>query len=135
MPHTFRFASITGSIALVVVACLVSALLIPQSASTSAGEARVIHLVVHNMAYYVAGRNDPNPTLHLRRDERVQVIVTNQDAGMKHDFGIDAWRKRTSLIDGIGEARMEFVAPSVPSEVLYSCTPHGMLMRGTIRVE
>lgn len=135
MSHSVRFASIAGTLALVAAACLVSAFLIPHSASTSAGEVRVIHLVVHNMAYYVAGRNDPNPTVYLRRDERVQVIVTNQDAGMKHDFGIDAWRKRTNLIDGIGEARLEFVAPSVPGEVLYSCAPHGTLMRGTIRVE
>jgi plastocyanin len=135
MSHSVRFASIAGTLALVAAACLVFAFLIPQSASTSAGEVRLIHLVVHNMAYYVAGRNDPNPTLHLRRDERVQVIVTNQDAGMKHDFGIDAWRQRTNLIDGIGEARLEFVAPSVPGEVSYSCTPHGTLMRGTIRVD
>src|SRR5262245_3535236 len=105
MSHSVRFASIAGTIALVSAACLVSAFLIPHNASTSAGEVRVIHLVVHNMAYYVAGRNDPNPTLHLRRDERVQIIVTNQDAGMKHDFGIDAWQKRTGLIDGIGETR------------------------------
>lgn len=135
MSYSVRFASIAGTIALVAAACLLSAFLIPHSASTSAGEVRVIHLVVHDMAYYIAGRNDPNPTLHLRRDERVQIIVTNQDAGMKHDFGVNAWQTRTSLIDGIGEARLEFVVPPVPAEVSYSCTPHGTLMRGTIRVE
>ncbi len=135
MSYSVRFASIAGTIALVAAAFLVSAIVIPHSASTSAGEVRVIHLVVHNMSYYIAGHSDPNPTLHLRRDERVQIIVTNQDAGMKHDFGVDAWRKRTGLIDGIGEARLQLVAPSVPGEVSYSCTPHGTLMRGTIRVE
>jgi plastocyanin len=30
---------------------------------------------------------------------------------------------------------LEFVAPSAPAQVSYSCTPHGTLMRGTIRVE
>jgi hypothetical protein len=120
---------------IVAATCLVCAFLISQSASTSAGEVRVVHIVVHNMAYYISGRNDPNPTIHLGRNERVRIIVTNQDAGMKHDFGIDAWQKRTGLIDGIGEARLEFVAPSAPGEVSYSCTPHGTLMRGTIRID
>jgi len=135
MSKTLRIASTAGTIALGAAACVLCAFLIPQSASTSAGEARVIHVVVHNMAYYVTGRSDPNPTIQLRRAERVRIIVTNQDAGMKHDFGIDAWQKRTGLIDGIGEARLDFVAASVPGEVSYSCTPHGTLMRGTIRVE
>ena len=135
MSHTIRVASVAGTIALVGATCLVCALLIPQNASTSSGEVRVIHLVVRNMAYSFSGRNEANPTLHLRRGERVRIIVTNQDAGMKHDFGVDAWQARTSLIDGIGEAQVEFVAPSVRGEALYSCSPHGTLMRGTIRVE
>jgi hypothetical protein len=135
MSHTVRIASVAGTIVIVAAACLVCAFLISQSASTSAGEVRVIHVVVHDMAYYINGRNDRNPTIHLRRDERVRIIVTNRDAGMKHDFGIDAWQKRTGLIDGIGDGRLEFVAPSAPGEVSYSCTPHGTLMRGTIRVE
>jgi plastocyanin len=135
MSHTVRIASLAGTVAIVVATCVLCAFLIPQSASTSAGEVRVIRVVVHNMAYYIAGRNDPNPTIRLRRDERVRIVVINQDAGMKHDFGIDAWQRRTGLIDGIGEARLEFVTPSDPGEVSYSCTPHGTLMRGTVRVE
>jgi plastocyanin len=135
MSHTARLASVVGTITLVATAGLLGALLISERASTSAGEVRVIHLVAHNMTYHIAGRTDPNPALHLRRNERVRIIVTNQDAGMKHDFGIDAWQTRTSLIDGIGEAQLELVAPSVAGEAVYSCSPHGMLMRGTIRVE
>jgi hypothetical protein len=135
MSQTIRLASVAGTIALVAGAGLIGALLIPHNASTSSGEVRVIHLVVHDMAYYFAGRDDPNPTLHLRRGERVQIIVNNQDAGMKHDFGIDGWQKRTRLIDGVGEARLELVVPSVAEDVSYSCTPHSTLMRGTIRVE
>ncbi len=135
MSHTIRIASVAGTIALVGATCLVCALLIPQNASTSSGEVRVIHLVVRDMAYHFSGRTEANPTLHLRRGERVRIVVTNQDAGMKHDFGVDAWQKRSALIDGIGEAQVEFVAPSVPGQAFYSCTPHGTLMRGTIRID
>jgi len=135
MSHRLRVASIAGTIALAGVICLAIALLIPPTAATSSGELRVIHLVVRDMAYHLSGHSESNPTLHFRRGERVRIVVSNQDAGMKHDFGVDAWQTRTSLIDGIGEAHVEFVAPSVPGEAVYSCTPHGSLMRGTIHVE
>lgn len=132
MPRAARLASITIVAAVV---GLVFAFVLPQRASTSSGEVRVIHLVVRDMAYHVNGHTAANPTLHLRRGERVRIVVSNQDAGMKHDFGIDAWRKRTNLIEGIGEARLELVAPEVAGDAVYSCAPHGALMRGTIRVE
>jgi plastocyanin len=134
MSHTIRI-SLAGTIALAVTASLALALLLPQNASMSSGEVRVIHLVVRDMAYHVSGHNESNPTLHIRRGERVRIIVTSEDAGMKHDFGVDAWQKRTALIDGVGEARIEFVAPSAAGDATYSCTPHGALMRGTIRIE
>lgn len=120
---------------LVALACTALAFLIPHGASTSSGEVRIIHLVVRDMAYYVNGHKDANPTLHIRRGERVQIIVKNQDAGMNHDFGVAAWQTRTRLIDGLGEAGVEFVAPPVPGEAVYSCTPHGAMMHGTIRIE
>jgi hypothetical protein len=135
MSRTVRVASIAGTVALVALACIALALLMPQRASTSSGEVRIIHLVVRDMAYYVNGRHDPNPTLHVRRGERVHIILNNQDLGMKHDFGVDAWHARTRLIDGIGEARIEFVAPAAAGEAVYSCTPHGAMMHGTIRIE
>jgi plastocyanin len=50
-------------------------------------------------------------------------------------YYVDAWKTRTRPIDGIGEARVEFVTPATPGETVYSCTPHGSMMHGTIRVE
>jgi heme/copper-type cytochrome/quinol oxidase subunit 2 len=135
MSHNIRVASIAGTLTIVALACIMLAVLLPHTAATSSGEVRIIHLVVRDMAYYVNGRRDANPVLHLRRGERVHIIVNNQDVGMKHDFGIDAWRVRTRLIDGVGEASVEFLTPDVPGDAVYSCTPHGAMMRGTIRIE
>jgi hypothetical protein len=42
---------------------------------------------------------------------------------------------RTRVIDGIGEARLDFVAPASAGEAVYSCAPHGAMMHGTIRIE
>ena len=134
MSGRIRAASIAGTATLAAVACAALALLTPH-ASTSSGETRIIRLVIRDMAYHVEGRSEPNPTLHLHRGERVQVIVNNGDAGMKHDFGVDAWQARTRVIDGIGEARLDFVAPASAGEAVYSCAPHGAMMHGTIRIE
>jgi plastocyanin len=135
MSRNARFASIAGAVTVAALVCLVIALVMTQHASSSSGEVRIIHLVVRDMAYYVNGHDDANPTLRIRRGERVRIIVTSRDVGMKHDFGVDAWRARTRLINGIGEARIEFVAASAPGNAVYSCSPHGAMMHGTIRVE
>jgi hypothetical protein len=135
MSRTVHVASIAGTVTLAALGCIALAVFMPQRAATTSGEIRIIHLAVRDMAYYVDGRHEPNPTLHVRRGERVRIIVSNHDVGMKHDFGVDAWKTRTRPIDGIGEARVEFVTPATPGETVYSCTPHGSMMHGTIRVE
>jgi FtsP/CotA-like multicopper oxidase with cupredoxin domain len=135
MSRSARVASLAGTATIVALACIALATLMSQHASTSSGEVRTIHLVVRDMTYHLSGHTEPNPTLRVRRGDRVRIIVTNQDAGMKHDFGVDAWQTRTPLIDGIGEARVEFIAPVTPGEAVYSCTPHGAMMHGTIRIE
>jgi plastocyanin len=136
MSRTARPASIAGILTLAVFGCMALALFMPQrAAKTGADEIRTIHLAVRDMTYYVEGQNASNPTLRVRRGEHVRIIVSNHDVGMKHDFGVDAWRKRTGLIDGVGEVTVEFSAPATAGESVYSCTPHGAMMHGTIRVE
>ena len=136
MSRTTHPASIAGILTLAVFGGMALAVFMPPRASTtSAGEIRTIHLAMRDMTYYVEGQHEPNPTLRVRRGERVRIIVSNHDVGMKHDFGVDAWRTRTGLIDGVGDARVEFVAPATSGETVYSCTPHGAMMHGTIRVE
>ena len=121
------FAGLTSVVAL--------AAILPHVVSSSSDRAREIHLVARDMTYYLAGQDEPNPTLHVRPGERVRIRLTNHDAGMSHDFGIRAWKRGTGLIAGPGEAAVEFVAPQAPGEASYACTPHGEMMRGTIHVE
>ncbi len=108
---------------------------IPHVASSSADAVREIHLVARDMTYYGYGQDEPNPTLRVSRGERVRIRLTNRDQGMTHDFGVPAWKKGTALIKDAGEAVVELTAPQVAGDAAYSCTPHGELMRGTIRVE
>ena len=106
----------------------------PRLASTTAEPVRDIYLVARDMAYYVDGRAEPNPTLRLSRGQRVRVHLLNRDPGMTHNFTIGAWHAATRLISE-GEATVEFTAPADAGDTTYACTPHGEMMRGTIRVE
>jgi plastocyanin len=108
---------------------------LPRVASSASGGAREIHLVARDMAYYLDGQGEPNPTLVVRRGEQVRILLRNLDPGMSHDFGIRAWKKGTGVINGLGEAAFELRAPRKAGDETYACTPHGEMMRGTIRVE
>ena len=96
---------------------------------------REIRLVVRNMTFYVDGAADPNPTLRLKRGEKVRFVVRNEDAGMYHDFVVSGWDAASGLIAGKTEAAVALRAPSHASRTAYHCTPHQQLMRGTILVE
>ncbi len=117
-----------GAGALAIVATLAAAL--PRS-----GSVREVRLVARQMAYYVEGQSTPNPTLRFRRGERVRIVVKNEDPGMIHDFGVDAWDARTPRIKPGDAARLTFTVPPQPGETAYACTPHGQMMRGTMTVE
>ena len=117
---------------------LAGAALIPMAVSSRPQQAvREIRLVAREMTYYVEGSSTPNPTLVVRRGEQVRILLRNSDPGMTHDVGIDAWSVRTRLLDDGGkrEAAIQFQAPEHPVDAVYSCTPHSLMMRGTIRVE
>jgi plastocyanin len=106
----------------------------PRLASSTSEPVRDIHLVARDMTFYLHGGGDPNPTLRLSRGERVRIHLVNRDPGMTHDFAVSAWRTGTRPIAS-GEATVELTAPAERGETAYACTPHGEMMRGTIRVE
>jgi plastocyanin len=123
-----------GFIGLIVVAMLGGVVLLARNASVSTGP-RAVQLVVRDMAYFVEGDDTPNPTLRFRAGENVRLILRNEDAGMKHDFVVKNWKVASTLLDGEGETVVEFRVPEEPGSETYSCTPHPVMMRGTIAVE
>jgi hypothetical protein len=119
------------------VVLLAGAAVIPIAVSSRTPPPREIRLVVRNMAYYLEGGSEPNPTLRVQRGEPIRVVVRSDDRGLTHDFGVDAWRVRSLPIDDKSGrvGRLEFEAPDRPGETTYSCAPHAQMMQGTIRVE
>ena len=120
--------------AIVAVAAL-AATLLPMVASTELDPRRDIHLVIRDMAFYLDGKGDANPTLHFRRGERVRVILTSEDTGMHHDFVVSGWKVATKTIRGRGEQKINFKIPREAGSETYFCTPHAEKMRGTILIE
>src|SRR5215210_4069532 len=99
-------------------------------------EPRTITLTAHDMAFYMMGDPRPNPTLILRRGERVRLTLTNQDRGMTHDFAVESLDVATRPLRRTGTATtLVFQAPGRPGESEYVCTFHALMMKGVLKVE
>ena len=96
---------------------------------------REIRIVVRDMAFYLEGQTDPNPTLRLRAGEAVRLVLRNEDEGMTHDFAVPGWNAATKRIEAGEEAAVTFRAPDRASSQPYKCRPHSKMMQGTILVE
>ena len=122
---------------MVVAAIAVAVSLLPMIASNGSSDdpERDLRLVIRDMAYYVDGKGEANPTLQFRRGERIRLVVVSEDAGMDHDFVVRNWKVATKLIEGRGEDEITIKVPRRAGTESYFCTPHAGKMRGTIVVE
>ena len=124
------------TIGLMLLFAAMTAAVVPRSASRDeAHRAREIRLVVRDLAFHVEGQDDPNPTLVVRRGERVRLVLVNDDPGMRHDVTIPEWKVGTGLIESSARDAAEFTVPDAAGAATYACTPHREIMRGTIRIE
>ena len=119
-------------IVLLLAACLVVGTLIPVM---SRSDAREIHLVVRDMAFYLA--DDPrtaNPTLTVSAGETVRIVIRNDDRGYKHDFAMPTADASTRTLAFGEQSEVTLTVPSKPGSYTYECRPHRAMMRGVITV-
>ncbi|HZM28009.1 MAG TPA: cupredoxin domain-containing protein [Gemmatimonadales bacterium] len=128
------FGSRTGIRLLLPLLGLALACGVGLSARTGSREARVITLTARDMAFYQSGDPTPNPTLVVRRGERVRLTLTNEDRGMTHDFAVRSMDVATRALRG-GTDSLVFEAPERPGESEYVCTYHARMMKGVLKVE
>jgi plastocyanin len=126
---------VTGALAAVVCAILLSAGGLSRASASESTAARDIHIVARGMTFYVDGRAEANPALRVRRGEHVRIVFRNEDAGMKHDFVIPEWDIESKTLSGKGETSITFSVPGHATSGIYFCTPHASMMRGTIAIE
>ena len=123
------------AVGIIAIAAMVATLL-PMGASSTTGEPRVVNLVVRDMAFYVDGNPEPNPTIVVKSGEQIKLRLRNDEPGMRHDFTVKAWEVATRLLEDRGEEdTISFRVPETRGSTTYICTPHAKMMSGTLRVE
>jgi plastocyanin len=123
-------------IALLAVVMLAGVALLPLVAkSRASADPREIALVARGMSFYLAdGPAIPNPTLMVLPGERVRFVLQNVDPGLNHNFAVKDWDLTMDEIKGEGVAAIEVTIPETAGRYEYTCTPHAVMMKGTIEV-
>ena len=97
--------------------------------------AREITLVVRDMAFYLDGDfAHPNPVIEVAAGEHVRIVLRNEERGTEHDFAVPAVGVASDLLHWRERDVVSFEVPDTPGAYEYVCTPHRLMMRGTLRV-
>jgi plastocyanin len=103
---------------------------------TASPAPREIRLVAKDMSFYLEGQSTPNPTLRVRAGEQIRLVLRNETPGMSHDLVITPWQVQTPMLAKNGEeAAVSFRVPDRTGTETYNCTPHAVMMRGSITIE
>ncbi len=99
---------------------------------------REITIVAKNMVFSVPSlesSGEANPTITVKRGQRITIVLRNDDAGMLHDLVIEGLDIRLEAVSCGETTRLTFTAPREPGEYVYLCSFHPRRMRGVFVVE
>jgi plastocyanin len=96
---------------------------------------REIRLVAREMTYYDGRTSEANPTLRLRRGDKVRLVLSNEDPGYSHNITAPVLGIATPLLQHGKSQSIEFTVPDVAGIYTYQCGPHSEMMRGNIAIE
>lgn len=99
---------------------------------------REITIVAKNMVFSVPSletSGEVNPTITVKRGQRVTITLRNDDAGMQHDLVIEGLDVRLEVVSCGETTRLTFTVPREPGEYVYLCSFHPRRMRGVFIVE
>jgi len=125
---------------------LLSALMIVVASATGAvlasmaqgAVSREITMVAKNMVFNVPSlesSGEANPTITLKRGQKITIILRNDDAGMLHDLLIEGLDVRLEAVSFGETTRLTFTVPREPGKYVYLCSFHPTRMRGVFIVE
>jgi plastocyanin len=124
----------TGAMMMAAAVALVAAAVV-----TSAGareEAREIRLVARGMTFYLdADPTAANPTIRVRRGERVRFMLRNETPGIDHDLAIASMGVGLTPVAVGQSAAFDLQAPDQPGRHEYACRPHAVMMKGVVEIQ
>ena len=96
---------------------------------------REIRLVARGMSYVDEQTGATNPTLHVKRRERIRLVLSNDDPGYSHNLVSPVLGVSMPLLPTGRSQSVDVVVPDVPGLSTYACGPHAEMMRGNIAIE
>jgi plastocyanin len=129
---TTRIRNLSIVIALVVLA----ATAMTVWAFTARGGTREITLYARDMAFFLPGSAERNPTLRVLAGETVRITVINDEPGMRHDLSVAGLGATIAPIGTSVGSRgfATFEAPGLAGRHAYVCKLHSQMMRGVLEV-
>lgn len=94
---------------------------------------RELTLVAKDMAYYLDGKGEPNPTLELLSGQRIRLTFINRDKGILHDLVLPELGLASEKIS-YGQATALQFKLKEPGWFEYLCSLHPVMMRGKLAV-
>ena len=87
------------------------------------------------MTFVDAATGEANPTLTLKRGERIRVVFTNEDPGYTHNVLSPVLGLSMPPVPAGTTGSVEVTVPDTPGRSTYACGPHAAMMRGNIAIE
>jgi plastocyanin len=106
----------------------------PLSANPRAASREIV-VVARQMAFYVEGSSEPNPTLRVRRGETVRIVLRNDEPGVVHDLKVGDLNATIEPVRAGATGSVTFRAPDRPGRYEYVCRPHAQMMTGVLLVD
>lgn len=126
-------------IALMIIIVSVTSVLLASMAHGMAS--REITIVAKDMVFSVQSSEssessgEANPTITVKRGQKVTITLRNNDAGMLHDLLIEGLEVRLETVSFGETTRLTFTVTSEPGEYVYLCSFHPRRMRGVFIVQ
>lgn len=120
-------------IGLGVVTVLSTVVLVPLLAGGNSTVREVI-LVAQGMSFRSPGQTAENPVIHVDKGETIQLVLQNDDEGIKHDLAVPEWGVSVDALPSGAKGAVSVRVPDKPGRVEYICKRHGVMMKGIIEV-
>ena len=120
---------------IVIVASLAGVVLASMAQGTVSRE---ITIVAKDMVFSIQSSDssgEANPTITVKRGQKITITLRNDDAGMLHDLVIEGLDLSLETVSYGETTRLTFTVTSEPGEYVYLCSYHPRRMRGMFIVE